>query len=97
MFTRLYWKKASHVRKVLIEAGFSEDKVDILKQEVYLDFEDWERWSQIAWTLAGRPAERWEEATTMLREGVRRSTSFQSSEGGSSHIRCVINSAITRK
>lgn len=41
MFTRLYWKKASHVRKVLIDAGISEDKVDILKQEVYLILRTW--------------------------------------------------------
>jgi ubiquinone/menaquinone biosynthesis C-methylase UbiE len=105
MFSRLYWKEHSHIRKVLLEAGFSEDSIDITQQEVYIDIKDLNQWSQVAWTLAGRPAEGWEEkdeerwegATSMIREGIQKSKGFQTLEGGGCQIRCVVNVAVAKK
>jgi hypothetical protein len=47
--------------------------------------------------LGGAAGGEMEGGYDKLREGVRRSKSFQSSEDGSSHVRCVVNIAIARK
>lgn len=105
MFTKLYWWEQSHIRKVLNEAGFSDDKIEISQKEVHIDLGDLNRWSQVAWTLVGRPADgweekdevRWDEATTMLQEGMRKSKGFKTLHGGRFQIRALVNVAVARK
>jgi hypothetical protein len=105
LFLRIHWHEQSHIRKVLLEAGFSDERIEIYQKEVCIELGDLSRWSQVAWTLVGRPAEGWEEkdeerwdnATNILREDMRKSKGFKTLDGGGFQMRCLVNVAVARK
>ena len=105
LFSKLYWHQDTHVRKVLVDAGFPDDQVEISQKEVFMDIRDMDRWSQVVWTLTGRPADgwmekdedMWEEATKLIRESIRQSKGFQVTETGECGMRCVVNIAVATK
>jgi ubiquinone/menaquinone biosynthesis C-methylase UbiE len=105
LFSKLYWHQDTHVRKVLVDAGFPDDQVEISQKEVFMDIRDMDRWSQVVWTLAGRPADgwmekdedMWEEATKLIKESIRQSKGFQVTETGECGMRCVVNIAVATK
>jgi ubiquinone/menaquinone biosynthesis C-methylase UbiE len=105
VLSRSYWGEHSHIRKVLTGAGFSDDKIEIEKRYVDIKVKDMDRWSNIMWTLIGRPVggwqegdeEKWGTATAFLREQCRKSKDFRTTADGESRIRNWVNVIIARK
>jgi ubiquinone/menaquinone biosynthesis C-methylase UbiE len=105
VLSRSYWKHHSHIRKVLAEAGFSDDKIEITKRQVDIEVKDMDRWSNIMWTLIGRPVggwqegdeEKWDTATAFIREHCRKSKDFYIMADGESRIRNYVNVIVARK
>lgn len=105
VLSRSHWKYHSHIRKVLTEAGFLDDKIEITKRMVDIEVKDMDRWSNVMWTLIGRPTEGWQEgdeeewatATAIVREHCRNSKDFRTTADGECRIRNWVNVTVARK
>jgi ubiquinone/menaquinone biosynthesis C-methylase UbiE len=105
VLSRSYWKYHSHIRKVLTRAGFSDDKITITKRNADIEVKDMDRWSNVMWTLIGRPKEGWQEgdeeqwdmATARIREHCRQSKDFHTTADGECRIRNWVNVIVARK
>jgi ubiquinone/menaquinone biosynthesis C-methylase UbiE len=105
MFSRPQWKNTSHVRQVLTKAGFLDEKIEITRRWVDIEVKDIDRWSNVMWTLMGRPAggwqegdeEKWDAATALIRENCRKSRDFHTTADGECRIRNWVNIVVARK
>ncbi|KAH7083950.1 hypothetical protein FB567DRAFT_530309 [Paraphoma chrysanthemicola] len=71
------WQDGTHLRKVMLDAGFKEEKLRIEKSEAWAKTGDLRGWAERTWAFLGGlggwkegDEKRWDEAVDMLVEGL---------------------------
>lgn len=99
------WEDISHLNDVLENAGFEKSKIRLEQLEIEVEIGDLKRWSQVLWTIMGRPEsgwvkrdeEVWGEVTMAIEERMERSRGFRRNATGDARVRAVVNIAIATK
>jgi ubiquinone/menaquinone biosynthesis C-methylase UbiE len=105
LMKNLQWQDPAHLKRVLQGAGFAADKISLSQQEVFPQIKDLDRWSQVLWTLMGRPADGWVEgdegnwdyAVETIKERIVRTEGFHYTEEGEPRVKMMANIAIAIK
>jgi SAM-dependent methyltransferase len=100
------WWLASHLRKVAVEAGFEEAKINLQTCKVYITVRDEEHLAQVLWSYLGPPVTgwlpsdegNWDKATRVVLDAFKDTQGFiQHDDGGLTRIELTANVLVARK
>jgi len=105
---RQEWRTASHLKKVLEEAGFKGENIDISQKEAFLTIENMGRWSNLAWSFLGAPKgpaggwveadeTRFEEAVAIFAKGMEADKNVTLDGNGGAKVKMVAHIAVAKK
>ena len=105
---RKEWKTASHLRKVLEDAGFNGENIETGQKEAILTIKNMGRWSNLAWSFMGAPMgpaggwveadeARFEEAAAILAKEMEADRNVTLDGNGGAKVKMIAHIAIARK
>lgn len=101
------WSAEQSLRDVLEAGGFSKDKINVVREDVYTTTPvTLKHFSTMMWSFVGGTSkagwlktdeERWDEAILVLMEEFRKGDGFEELQGGGCRLKFVANIAIASK
>jgi ubiquinone/menaquinone biosynthesis C-methylase UbiE len=100
------WEDPAFLKRVIVEGGFSEDKIRLAKRDVYATTSHLDRYAEMLWSFIGGTSEagwleedeeRWPEAIEIIKEELRKSDGCEELDGERLRLKFIANVAVAMK